>query len=261
MMCPECMVTVDNAQKLKKMMLSVQSKLKLAKATQNTSVVKEESEIQLKPVVAAETESKEDDRVFCQFCGDECESEESLAAHLSTLHQDEISGEGADVATCDFCGKVYPSKSIRYHLQTHKERKTQPCPICGKYVLSLKSHRRVHDASKAKRKEKCAVCGKECVYLQKHMLRHNQQRLSCEICQRQFLVKEALQRHMYTHGDDRVQCLFCPHVSVHESLSKRHMRNQHPLDYERLRAKQFTEQTIVKAAVTAGEDRATQADP
>ncbi|XP_031332516.1 zinc finger protein 572-like [Photinus pyralis] len=81
--------------------------------------------------------------------------------HPSTPMDLELSGDGAGVVLCKFCGKSFPDvSSLIAHLPVHTGDRPFKCEFCGKAFKlrhHMKDHCRVHTGERPFR---CALCGK-----------------------------------------------------------------------------------------------------
>lgn len=102
---------------------------------------------------------------------------------------------------CKECGLQFPSRTrILYHLRVAHEPRSQ-CPDCGKQVLNLRNHLRIHSEVKGYLCELCSrtfSCHQNLKYHYKshHASELNIPRATCDYCGKDFPDKYYLQKHI-----------------------------------------------------------------
>ena len=75
----------------------------------------------------------------------------------------------------------------------------------------------------------CQECGKNVVNLTKHKRLHLLENWSCKECDAKFTIKDSLKRHVdYVHGGIRIICDHCPYTAQEKRYIQRHVLKKHP---------------------------------
>ncbi|XP_075151535.1 uncharacterized protein LOC142225614 isoform X2 [Haematobia irritans] len=116
---------------------------------------------------------------------------------------------------CSVCGKQMISASkLRYHMVMHTGEKDYLCQMCPKAystIYALKHHMRSHTGE---RPYECKFCGDRFLRpttLKSHMRRHTGERpYGCEICGKRFIQHSSMATHMkLNHMDKTISCPYC----------------------------------------------------
>ncbi|XP_073829106.1 uncharacterized protein [Musca autumnalis] len=116
---------------------------------------------------------------------------------------------------CNICGKEMISASkLRYHMVMHTGEKDYLCTMCPKAystIYALKHHMRAHTGE---RPYECKFCGDRFLRpttLKSHMRRHTGERpYGCEICGKRFIQHSSMATHMkLNHMDKTIACPYC----------------------------------------------------
>ena len=153
---------------------------------------------------------------------------------------------------CDFCIKLFVSQeTLKKHLLAkHKKSRPFVCKFCKKTFIQpnhLKDHLLIHSKDNG---NKCLRCDKVFTLqrqLQRHMiLKHSNhvtvvpvsvspgaeaedQKPTCDICKRMFLVKSTLKKHMRAH--DRSKCITCGKQFMNALELKAHIETTPSCEY------------------------------
>ena len=102
---------------------------------------------------------------MCTLCGEQLKSR-GMSYHMHHAHPESYQAE----FKCDTCGKGLANKnSLEKHILARhtpggkdklKYREKKICQICGKAVLKMEYHMRIHDET-ANRPKECTYCGKQ----------------------------------------------------------------------------------------------------
>lgn len=162
----------------------------------------------------------------CEFCDKGYMSRSILDKHR-VVHRANYT-----MPTCDYCGKMFPSKfKITQHiLRKHVEGYVIPvrfrCEDCdrgfttrGPYDAHLRRHRN-------EKPYQCVTCGLAYVSaksLNKHSRRHLEKKYICDICNRKFLKEHEMYQHKLTHsGLKPFECEVC-----HKNYASMKVLGQH----------------------------------
>lgn len=135
---------------------------------------------------------------------------------------------------CDLCGKAYTCKDyLRQHVKAvHTDKQSTECDICGKQVLNIRTHKRIHGPAVL---IGCEVCGKEFPKrtLPQHMRRvHSGESHECQICNKTLSTTKGLIAHMKSiHYGEKFRCYFCDFQTACMSNRSKHHRTSHPAEY------------------------------
>ena len=165
-------------------------------------------------------------KYFCDYCDFQTSYEKSLPKHVKSVHE---------------MTKVKETK----HKVLRKKGECKECPVCSKYVYSLKEHMLVHkEGSKI-----CKYCDskfKQGGSLKRHVVqihkivegnignygkKYKGEIVKCEICEKQ-MIKGSLKLHIREMHDgnrkvwERVECKECK-KSLRIDSMKRHMNDVH----------------------------------
>lgn len=146
--------------------------------------------------------------------------------------------------TCDFCDfKSHHKTSIYKHVKSFHDREPkeikekQQCPICGVFIVDVKSHMHQNHAPK---KFSCDICGYR-IYSKNRMRRHVFRHLSkdtkhetegitCEICGVNLLSRQSLRSHMknkHMGNDEKKWICHCGKAYKMEAGLKLHQKTAH----------------------------------
>uniref|UniRef100_A0A1A8R128 C2H2-type domain-containing protein n=1 Tax=Nothobranchius pienaari TaxID=704102 RepID=A0A1A8R128_9TELE len=159
----------------------------------------------------------------CEFCGKVYKSRSKLKAHYR-VH----TGERPYV--CQTCGKSFSSSSsLHNHVNTHSDDRPHACQHCGKSFRvheKLLIHIRTHTGE---RPYSCKICGKSFSQngnLTVHMRTHTgERRYPCDMCEKRFSNSGDLARHVSTHTGERpFSCLTCGKRFTQNGSLRAHMR-------------------------------------
>ena len=163
----------------------------------------------------------------CQLCTASFSSKALIKRHIDLLHSLFESEQcGKDFKTqrnlekqkkiqynqrkkplqCSTCGKLISSKySLRNHQKLHNESEKETCNICGKKVIDLNFHRKLHMAQ-----FKCAFCPKVMTskqVMRRHVETHEnagQQPHACHLCKKSYKTRGYLLKHIsYIHKNSQ----------------------------------------------------------
>lgn len=134
---------------------------------------------------------------------------------------------------CDLCNKSYVSKaSLKSHIQNElikNEPTSRQCAYCKKFLLLADYPEHVEQKHQILR---CGTCTK--VFFNTHSFKRHQRdhkasKLSCDICNSQFLQKESLKHHMlsiHLRAIPRSKCEQCGSMVITRNL-ERHIAMVH----------------------------------
>lgn len=122
-------------------------------------------------------------KLHCDLCPRIFFSRELIFEHMKRAHFEKC-------LVCNICGfKTANNSNFKNHKRIHSEK--VECPICKKYVSSLRVHKKTHDP-----KEKCPVCKKPVgrTNMKAHVKAHAESRFKCKNCKETFEKSETLRR-------------------------------------------------------------------
>lgn len=129
---------------------------------------------------------------------------------------------------CPICGNEYTGGSLRHHLKTHEDSKTNPdvfpCDTCGKIYKSksgLSDHIKVNHLKS--QNYDCPECGEkfDTKYNKKYHIQkfHTDIRFKCQICSYSGVTASLLKKHMRRHtGEARPRTHVCKYESCGKSF-------------------------------------------
>ncbi|KAG8242405.1 hypothetical protein J6590_066908 [Homalodisca vitripennis] len=174
--------------------------------------------------------------VECNICQKLLDGPERLKIHVKAWHLDCDEDCGS---ACPICGKIFHSKNLKQHLETHDSESL--CEVCGKSVKgksTMRKHmQRMHPKSG---KFLCKHCNdefdNELTFLQHkkkvHSSHSNPLPVYCEICGKVYKSATMLKMHKAIHSNEKpFKCETCgasfkqkvtlnTHRRVHSSVGK-----------------------------------------
>uniref|UniRef100_A0A336LUR8 CSON005343 protein n=1 Tax=Culicoides sonorensis TaxID=179676 RepID=A0A336LUR8_CULSO len=172
----------------------------------------------------------------CNECGKQLIGKHKIKGHLLQVHFH-------NVHICETCAVVYKThNSLQNHIKRDhmgiKEPRRQ-CPQCGNWVAesSLPTHIKNHQIQKVKLS--CKICNKEFMgkkNLQRHVREKHTERafkFRCTFCPKSFSQEKKLLEHQATHtGVPLYECEFCSALFNSCGNFAAHKRKLHPVEYE-----------------------------
>jgi len=188
----------------------------------------------------------------CRDCEKKFSMKQQLKNHRLIQH------ENPNVFQCKVCKKSLRSKkSLKNHLQTHEENPAKPfkclkcpksfrlkrklklhqmskhsdskpfacdlCPVRFSILMQIRKHIEIH---KKEKRFKCEICMKSFAFkndFDDHMERHAGVKLKCNLCDAEFLTKNALNNHKrYVHSDQSFKCDKCDYIAKNSQLLRGH---------------------------------------
>lgn len=141
---------------------------------------------------------------------------------------------------CELCGKGYENRNqLTCHKRLHRERKTEKCEECGKYVLYLREHIKACHLNYWG--GTCPLCNKAVTHIPNHMktVHSEANKATCPECGKRFSTARSLDRHMSLHTGLKFACTICTHEASSYDTMRIHTRKKHPEAYsESLKEKQ-----------------------
>ncbi|XP_022920206.2 zinc finger protein 253-like isoform X2 [Onthophagus taurus] len=165
----------------------------------------------------------------CEFCGKSFIYSRYLAAHKTSMHKLEITGE-ASTYECPLCNKQYQHKnSLKVHMNSHTGN-VAICDICGKQLSStekLKFHMRTHTGYKPFKCKFCEKCfTKKPILIEHERIHTGEKPYNCSYCHKSFSQRSSLVIHIRTHTGERPYvCHICNKGFVARSLLNIHFKN------------------------------------
>ena len=107
---------------------------------------------------------------------------------------------------CHICDYSASRKDLlKGHIKgVHDNERNEVCPLCGKRFLTrtkLDKHILTHSDKKLYSCDKCGTKLKNYSCVRSHMMNVHGEKISCDICQKDFFKPEGLRRHrMSEHG-------------------------------------------------------------
>ncbi|KAL5005612.1 hypothetical protein ScPMuIL_016770 [Solemya velum] len=181
----------------------------------DTEEIVEISSIVLKRLASKGITGNKDDGYTCPICARVFRHAGAVTKHIRTH-------TGDKPFECHFCGKAFTqSNNCIEHERIHTGERPFSCEFCGKSFAQsrqLTSHVRTH-----------TVCNKsfsQKSHLDKHGKIHTREidgeRIPCEICGDEFLMRRALNRHLKTHVKE-LTCKKCGTVFTKVTGYKQHV--------------------------------------
>ncbi|XP_063706062.1 transcription factor grauzone-like isoform X2 [Culicoides brevitarsis] len=172
----------------------------------------------------------------CNECGKQLIGKHKIKGHLLQVHFH-------NVHICETCAVVYKThNSLQNHIKREhlgiKEPRRQ-CPQCGNWVQesSLPTHIKNHQVERIKLS--CKICNKEFMgkkNLQRHVREKHTERafkFRCSYCSKSFSQEKKMNEHVATHtGIPLYECEFCAAVFNSCGNFAAHKRKLHPVEYE-----------------------------
>ena len=152
----------------------------------------------------------------CDFCPKVYPSKSKLAEHINFRHSE------ARPHQCSHCSKVFKSNSnLKQHIRCAHERPRFPCPDCP-------------DSSAAGGGQSAKVfseSGLRYHRLTAHSAAGQTQRHPCQVCGRTFLQATLLRKHMTSAhvGERKFSCPYCPATFKRKDHADRHITDTHSL--------------------------------
>ncbi|KAJ8918946.1 hypothetical protein NQ315_016848 [Exocentrus adspersus] len=175
----------------------------------------------------AHTRDKKRNVYTCPECSQPFTSAESISNHVKEVHP------GVKPFQCPVCGKDFLlNKSLRIHMNGHKETTPYICAHCGESfkwrkehtrhiyrnhndnLEKIPKHKRKYTEKRVHLKLKCPICEK--VFASRYGYSHHQlihkgeKKFLCYVCGNKFRTNAALQAHLSSHSDQKpFQCENC----------------------------------------------------
>ena len=168
---------------------------------------------QIFPPTPPATPPSSDSGYPCDFCSKVYPSKSKLAEHINFRHSE------ARPHQCSHCSKVFKSNSnLKQHIRCAHERPRFPCPDCPKSEAGTAS--KVFSES-----------GLRYHRLTAHSTAGESQRHPCQICGRTFLQATLLRKHMTSAhvGERKFSCPYCPATFKRKDHADRHITDTHSL--------------------------------
>ena len=185
----------------------------------------------------------ENEPVKCNFCEEAFRTERGLKYHLLSMH----SVTDQDRVLCPHCGDPFVAGSLKAHIKymhesTSADFSCSQCPYRCKRKADLVSHtKNVHTASNVP--VACPWCGIKVKYLKDHLRRKKcdipienrkvQEKLKCDVCNKEFGFKHGLRRHMklfHSNSGEKLldhQCEMCAYKTYSKHNLYMHVKRMH----------------------------------
>lgn len=166
--------------------------------------------------------------IYCDICGEQCESRKKLSKHISVAHNKMNH-------VCFVCGSAFKAKwLLEEHVARHSDPKPFKCDICTRSFSSketLKIHIRATHLPTFLG-FKCNLCEK--IYptnakLARHMKtrHHSEGSFTCGSCNVKFGTEKALEQHIFNiHTPDvektLFKCTLCDHTAASQVRIEKH---------------------------------------
>lgn len=153
----------------------------------------------------------------CVVCNREFSENHKLTMHQIYYHK--VPVKLKRTKTCEICNKTYANQQLlEIHLRnfhgkatTNKADKYTLCSICGKYVIRLDRHMRIHTDYKPYKCSNCEKCFNRSADLMVHERVHTGERpYVCKICGKRFRQMSGFSGHVRLHGGEKpYKCHWC----------------------------------------------------
>jgi len=159
----------------------------------------------------------------CKVCKKNLSCKKTLKNHLQTHEENP-----AKPFKCLKCLKSFRLKELLklHQMNKHSDSKPFACDLCAmKFSIfhQIRNHIEIH---KKEKRFKCEICLKSFAFktdFNVHMERHAGVKIKCDLCDAEFLTKNALNQHKhFVHSDRLFKCGKCDYVGKNSKLLREH---------------------------------------
>ena len=166
----------------------------------------------------------------CDYCDHVFTERTNIKSHFKMNHAGQkIILDGLDKFQCDMCGEIYFTETrLKLHYECthgiHEYKNT--CDRCGRGYS--KKHKCVYDEFKC---DMCDTTTTTKTSLNRHkVIVHGQDKVSCDICHKNFKAQFQLDRHIKLSHSNNVMCDICHRSIMNPYELKKHKALVHKIE-------------------------------